>query len=363
MIKMNRPINFGAGPAALPNSVLQRIQEDLFNWENTGISILETGHRSAPFLDLRDKLEASVRRILQVPEDFSILFLLGGGQTQFAVATMNLVRGFKKANYVLTGHWSLTAMNEARKYIDVHVAASSQDQQFTTIPEVSTWDILPEAALLHFTDNETIGGLEFPFVPELGSMPLVSDMSSNIFSRPIDFTNIGCIYACAQKNMGIAGMSLVMVHRDLLDRALPETPSVFHYASQVKNRSLLSTPATFAWYVASLMLNWLEEEGGLALLSERNLEKACLLYNYIDSSEFYRNAIDPRFRSRMNIPFTLVNSRLESKFFESAKHNGLLNLQGHRTLGGARASIYNSIGVGDVKKLIDFMMYFADKYI
>lgn len=354
-----KPINFNAGPAAIPQSVLNTIQDKLLNWENTGISILETSHRSPEFLALGEELEASVRRILKVPDDFAVLFLPGGAQIQFAIATMNLVGGFRHANYVETGYWSTMAIKEAQKYTSVHIAASSKEQHFTTIPELSTWKMHKQAAFLHFTDNETIGGVEFPFIPEIDNTVLVSDMSSNIFSRPIDFSRIGCVYASAQKNLGIAGMCLVMIHQDLLDRALPETPAVFHYATQDKNRSLLATPPTFAWYVAKLVLDWIEEEGGIEQMAQRNYYKAQLLYDYIDSSQSYHNPVELRYRSRMNVPFTLKNSHQEEAFFKEAKVLGLLNLQGHRSIGGMRASIYNAISLSDVTRLIEFLKFFA----
>ncbi|CEG58885.1 3-phosphoserine/phosphohydroxythreonine transaminase [Legionella fallonii] len=354
-----RPINFNAGPAAIPEVVLKTIGNELLNWHDTGVSILELGHRTTEFSALGEKLEASVRRILKVPDEFGVLFLPGGAQVQFAMATMNLVRGFSHANYVETGYWSTMAINEARKYIDVHLAASGAKQNFTTIPEVSTWDIQQNAAFLHFTDNETIGGVEFPFVPEIDGMVLVSDMSSNIFSRAIDFSRLGCIYACAQKNLGIAGMSLVMVRRDLFDRALPETPVVFHYATQDKNHSLAATPPTFAFYVASLILDWLEDKGGVAVMATRSEQKSQLLYQYIDESNVYHNAVMPQYRSRLNVPFTLTDSEQEPSFFKAAEQQGLLYLQGHRSVGGARASLYNAISLHDVKRLIEFLRFFA----
>ncbi|MFI4962650.1 MAG: 3-phosphoserine/phosphohydroxythreonine transaminase [Legionellales bacterium] len=356
---MNHNASFSAGPAALPHSVLCRIQKELFDWDNTGVSILEIGHRTPQFAELGAKLESSVRRILQVPNDFAVLFMPGGGQVQFSMAAMNLAGGFKHANYVETGHWSTFALNEARKYFDIHIAASSKDQKFTSIPDLNTWDIKPGGAYLHFTDNETIGGLEYQSIPDLDEVVLVSDMSSNIFSRPIDFTRLGCIYACAQKNFGVAGMSLVIVRRDLLDRALPQTPAVLNYATQEKNKSLACTPTTFSWYVASLILDWIEEEGGLRSISQINLEKSRLLYEFIDSSELYSNSIDPHFRSRMNVPFVIKNKQLEADFFKAAKAQGLLYLEGHRSVGGARASIYNAISLDEVGKLVDFMRDFA----
>ncbi|KTD36328.1 phosphoserine aminotransferase [Legionella nautarum] len=355
----NKVINFSAGPSAIPNSVIQTIHDELFNWRNTGVSILEIGHRTHQFADLGEKLEDSVRRILQVPSHFSILFLPGGAQIQFAMIAMNLVRGFTCVNYVETGYWSTMAMNEARKYAQVHLAASSAQQKFTTIPDITTWNIEQNAAFLHFTDNETIGGVEFQHIPDIDDMILVSDMSSNLFSRPIDFTRLGCIYACAQKNMGIAGVSLVIIRQDLLDRALPETPAVFHYATQNKNHSLTCTPPTFAFYVASLMLDWLEAEGGIEVMMERSRLKSQILYNYLDESNAYHNPIAPQYRSRLNIPFTLNDAQREASFFQAAEQHGLLYLQGHRSVGGARASIYNAISYDDVLQLIDFLRFFA----
>ena len=352
-------INFNAGPAALPEVVLTTIRNELLNWQDTGVSILELGHRTTEFSALGEKLEASVRRILNVPDDFAVLFLPGGAQVQFATATMNLVRGFDCANYIETGYWSTMAIKEATKYTRVHLAASSAEQQFTVIPDLSTWDINSEAAFFHFTDNETIGGVEFPQIPEVDNMVLVSDMSSNIFTRPIDFTRFGCIYACAQKNLGIAGMTLVIVRRDLFDRAIPETPAVFHFATQDKNHSLWATPPTFAFYVASLVLDWIEAEGGIEIMAARNLEKSRLLYAYIDASEEYHNPVAAACRSRVNIPFRLVNTKQEAAFFQAAQEHGLLYLQGHRSVGGARASIYNAISLQEVKQLIDFLQFFA----
>ncbi|MCW8451545.1 3-phosphoserine/phosphohydroxythreonine transaminase [Legionella quinlivanii] len=352
-------INFGAGPAKLPQPVLQQIQNNFFNWQNTGVSILELGHRTVEFAALGERLEALVRRLLKVPAEYSILFLPGGAQIQFAIAAMNLIGSAKTLNYVETGHWSATAIKEARKYAEVNIVASSREQQFCTIPARETWEINPEGAYLHFTDNETIGGLEFDQIPVVDDMPLVSDMSSNLFSRPLNFTGMGVIYACAQKNLGIAGMSVVIVRKDLLDRAHPATPDVFNYAVQQKNNSMLCTPTTFAWYVAVLVLEWLENEGGVEEIGKRNDEKARLLYDYLDSSRFYVNFIDPRYRSRMNVPFILKNAELEKTFFKLAEEQGLLYLQGHRSVGGARASIYNAMTLEEVKELIQFLKEFA----
>jgi phosphoserine aminotransferase len=353
-------INFSAGPAVLPNGVLKTIAHELFNWQNTGVSVLEIGHRTREFSDLNDKLEASVRRLLQVPDDFSVLFLPGGAQIQFSVVLMNLLGDKQCANYIDTGYWATSAIKEAQKYTHVHIAASAADTHYTTIPDVDTWDMKQEAAFLHFTDNETIGGVEFQHIPPIDTMPLVSDMSSNIFSRPIDFSRIGCVYACAQKNLGIAGMTLVIVRKDLLGRAHATTPSVFNYAIQDKNKSLLATPPTFAFYVASLVLDWIEAEGGIQAMAQRNALKSSMLYRFIDDSTFYLNPVDKRFRSRMNVPFSLTEEDKEPAFFDEAEKNGFLYLQGHRSVGGARASIYNAISVEEVSRFIDFLRFFAE---
>jgi len=354
-------INFNAGPAALPESVLNTIDQQIVNWQDMGLSILELGHRTLEFSALAEKLEASVRRILKVPDDFTILMLPGGANVLFSMLVMNLIGDFKTANYINTGYWSKAAIKEALKYTDVHIAASSEEQGYNTIPDIDTWDITKDAAFLHFTDNETIGGVEFSQIPAIENMVLVSDMTSSLFSKPIDFKRIGCIYASAQKNFGIAGMSLVIVRRDLLDRALPETPSVFHFANQDKSKSLLATPPTFAFYVASLVLDWIEEEGGVESMAERNLEKSTILYHFLDKSNLYHNPIDKKHRSRMNIPFTMDSSK-ESAFFNEAKKMGLLYLEGHRSIGGARASIYNAISTEQVNRLVDFLQYFETHY-
>lgn len=356
-----KSINFNAGPSAIPTHVMNTIAAELLNWQSTGVSILELGHRTPEFSALNEKLERSLRCILKVPDHFSVLFLPGGAQVQFSTLVMNLIRGFKCANYVETGHWSSIAMKEAQRYTEVHVVASSADQKFLTIPDLSVWDVKPQAAFLHFTDNETIGGVEFQSIPAIDQMVLVSDMSSNVFTRPIDFERIGCVYACAQKNLGIAGMTLVIVRHDLLDRALPETPSVLNYAKQTQYKSLLSTPPTFAFYVASLILDWIEAEGGVDVLAERNAEKSKLLYACIDSHSLYHNGVDKAYRSRMNVPFFLRDKEKEADFFAQAKQQGLLYLEGHRAVGGVRASLYNAITLEQVRHLTGFLDAFALK--
>ncbi len=354
--------NFGAGPAKLPLPVLQKIEENLYNWQNTGLSILEIGHRSKPFQALVDKMVSSVRRILSVPNDYAILFLPSGAQTQFAMCNLNLLGTHKTVNYLETGHWSKKAISEAQKYAHVHIVASSANQQFNQIPNEDSWDIHPDGAFLHFTDNETIGGLEFPFKPNGNGQFLVSDMSSNLFSRPIDFQDYGCIYACAQKNFGIAGMSLVIIREDLFDRASPQTPAVFDYNQQWQNNSLLATPPTFAFYVASLMFDWIEENGGVETFARLSMQKSQLLYDCIDQSGLYHNPVDSRYRSRMNVPFILTQEALTEDFLQRATKAGFANLKGHRSVGGARASIYNAITLDEVESLVAFMQQYEQDH-
>lgn len=354
-------INFGAGPAKLPKEVLDKIHEQLVDWQGMGISILELGHRTPEFAALGKKIEDSVRRLLKVPEQFVILLMPGGAQIQFAMIAMNLLGERQILNYVETGYWSSMAIKEAKKYAEVKVVASSKNQNFSTIPALEAWQIDPSGAYLHFTDNETIGGVEFSSIPEVTNMPLISDMSSNIFSRPVDFSHLGLIYACAQKNLGISGLSLVIVRKDLLGRALPQTPSVFNYEIESQQSSMLATPTTFAWYVASLVLDWIEEQGGVDEMAKRSVQKSGLLYDFIDNSDFYTNKVEDKFRSRMNVPFTLRDASLEKALFAQASEQGLMYLPGHRSVGGARASLYNAMSVDEVKQLIYFLEAFAKK--
>ncbi len=355
-------INFGPGPSKLPKQVIRQLEKSFFNWQKTGLSILEVGHRSKAFQALVDKMIASVKRLLKIPYHFAILFLPAGAQNQFAVCNMNLIGGHATVNYIETGYWSKKAISEAKKYSNVHIAASGVSRNFCDIPEPATWDIDEDGAFLHFTDNETIDGLEFPFKPDGKGLYLVSDMSSNLFSRPIDFEHYGCIYACAQKNFGIAGMSLVIVRESLLDRAHPQTPASFNYQLQWQNNSLLATPPTFAFYVTSLMLDWTEENGGVNAFAKLSKLKSQLLYDYIDQSYFYINPINKQYRSRMNVPFTLANTSLTEDFLQQANTAGLVNLKGHRSVGGVRASIYNATHLSEVERLVDFMHQYEKKY-
>jgi len=357
----NSVINFGAGPAKLPQVVLEKIHDHFLKWQNTGVSILELGHRTPEFAALGEKIETSIRTLLRVPNDYAVLLLPGGAQIQFAMLPMNLLADHQTLNYVETGYWSTMAIKEAQKYAKINLAASSKDDHFRTIPAIESWKIDPSAAYLHFTDNETIGGVEFPQVPAVDNMILVSDMSSNIFSRPIDFSRLGLIYACAQKNLGIAGMCLVIVRKDLLGKAMAQTPAVFNYDVESQQDSMQATPTTFAWYVASLMLDWIEEQGGVIEMNQRSLQKSQLLYDYLDGSELYRNEVDAKYRSRMKIPFTLRDASLEKKLFQQAHEEGLLYLQGHRSVGGARASLYNAMTVLEVEKLVEFLAAFATR--
>lgn len=354
-------INFGPGPAKLPHKIIEKIEGNLYNWEGTGLSILEIGHRSRAFQALVEKMVSSVKRLLSVPDHYAIIFLPAGAQNQFAMCNMNLVGAHSTVNYLETGYWSKKAIAEAKKYANVHIVASSAERNFFDIPHRDSWRIDADGAFLHFTDNETIGGLEFPEKPDGQGLFLVSDMSSNIFSRPIDFHNYGCIYACAQKNFGISGMSLVIIREDLLDKADPQTPAVFNYKLQWQSNSLLATPPTFAFYVASLMFDWIEENGGVDKFDQLAKQKAQLLYNYIDQSMFYHNKVDKRHRSRMNVPFTLSDNNLTDDFIQQATNVGLANLKGHRSVGGARASIYNAMSLAEVQRLVLFMKEYEQK--
>lgn len=345
----------------MPVEVLQRAREEMLDWQGSGMSVMEMSHRGAHFKHIAENTEAALRRLLGVPEDYHCLFLQGGATGQFAAIPMNLLGERRRMNYVLTGSWSKKAAAEARQYGEVTICASSEESRFTTIPDPSSWQPDDEAAFLHYTTNETIHGVEFPFVPEV-TMPLVADMSSDMLSRKVEVDRFGVIYAGAQKNMGPSGITVVIVRQDLLQDPLPGTPSVFDYRRQAEAGSMLNTPPTYNWYLLGLMLEWLQAQGGLQAVEERNIEKAALLYDLIDASGFYQNPVDPRFRSRMNVPFTLADSALDKPFLEQAQANGLVNLKGHRSVGGMRASIYNAMPLEGVKALAEFMQEFERRH-
>lgn len=355
---MTRVYNFSAGPSMLPEAVLQRAREEMLDYRGTGMSVMEMSHRGKDFVAIAEKAEADLRELLAIPANYTVLFLQGGATGQFAAIPLNLLRGMKSACYVDTGIWSGKAMAEAKAYCEVKQAASSKADGYTTIPPRSSWSVERDAAYLHYTSNETINGVEFQEVPDAGDLPLVCDMSSNILSRPLDVTKFGVIYAGAQKNMGPAGIAVTIVREDLIGQSLPATPGILDYKKQADNGSMLNTPPTYNWYLLGLVLEWLKEQGGLAAIEARNIRKAEKLYAAIDASSFYSNPVDPDCRSRMNVPFRLAKTELEKPFAAEAKAAGLLTLEGHRSVGGMRASIYNAMPEAGVDALIAFMAEF-----
>jgi phosphoserine aminotransferase len=356
---MARVYNFSAGPAVLPEEVLQQAAAEMSDWHGSGMSVMEMSHRGKEFIAIAEKAEADLRELLGVPANYKVLFLQGGATLQFAMVPLNLMGDRKSADYVNTGQWSKKAIGEARRLGNVNVAASSEASGFTTIPPFDQWKCDPDAAYVHYTANETIGGVEFHWIPQTGDVPLVSDMSSTLLSRPLDVSRFGLIYAGAQKNFGPAGLVLVIVREDLLGRAAPGTPSLLDYKVHADAGSMSNTPPTFAWYVAGLVFEWLKRQGGLAAMAERNRRKAQKLYDYIDGSGFYRNPVDPACRSWMNVPFTLADPGLDDEFLKGAKAAGLAQLKGHRSVGGMRASIYNAMPEAGIDALIDYMKQFA----
>jgi phosphoserine aminotransferase len=357
-MQTHRVFNFSAGPAALPEPVLLRAQAELLDWRNSGMSVLEVSHRGADFMDCAAKAERDLRQLLAVPDNYKVLFLAGGATLQFASVPLNLSAPGASADYVITGSWGAKAKSEAERYVRVSVAADGKASGYTTVPPLGQWQLNPGAAYVHYTPNETIHGVEMQDVPDVGSVPLVADMSSNILSRPIDVRRFGVIYAGAQKNIGPAGLGLVIVRDDLIGNARRETPGVIDYKIMADSDSMWNTPPTFAWYLAGLVFEWLLEQGGLAAIETVNRRKAQKLYGYIDASDLYSNKVDAAYRSRMNVPFTLADAELDKRFLAESKAAGLTNLKGHRAVGGMRASIYNAVSEAAVDALIEFMKDF-----
>ena len=355
---MNRLFNFCAGPAALPEAVLSQAQSELLDWRSKGLSVMEMSHRSAEFVEIAETAEADLRELMNVSDDYAVLFLQGGATQQFSSVPLNLLAGKSKANYVNTGQWSKKAIKEAKRYCDVQVVASSEDNNFASIPAFDTWDIDEDAAYLHYTPNETIGGVEFFWTPEV-SMPLVGDMSSTILSRPIDVNKFGVIYAGAQKNIGPSGLTIVIVRKDLLGKASPLAPSMLDYKVHADAGSMSNTPPAYGWYMAGLVFKWLKEQGGLTAIEAMNRRKYEKLYSFIDANDFYANPVELQSRSSMNVPFTVGDSSLDKVFLQQSEEAGLLNLKGHRSVGGMRASIYNAVSESAVDALIAFMDDFA----
>jgi phosphoserine aminotransferase len=358
---VSRGYNFSAGPAALPEDVLNQARAELLEWDGARASVMEISHRGKDFVALAAESERDLRELLAIPSNYKVLFLQGGATQHFAQIPMNIARRGQSADYIVTGDWGEKAAKEAKPSVDVRIAASSQATNYDRIPPRASWDLDPNAAYLHYTPNETIRGVEFMSVPDAGDVPLVADMSSTILSRPLDVSKFGLIYAGAQKNVGAAGLVVMIVRDDLLARAPKDIPKILNYAEQAAQDSMLNTPNTFGWYLAALVFKWLKKNGGLAAMAERNRAKADLLYGYIDDSGFYRNPVEVSARSWMNVPFTLPREALDAAFLEESEAAGLLALKGHRAVGGMRASIYNAMPLAGVQALVDFMKDFAKR--
>jgi phosphoserine aminotransferase len=356
---MSRVFNFSAGPAALPAEVLEQARDEMLDCRGTGMSVMEMSHRGKPFMSIAAEAEADLRELMAVPDDYRVLFLQGGASSQFAMVPMNLLRRGARADYYRTGSWSKKAIAEAKRYGEVRVTADQEvDGHFTSVPAPDSVPVSADAAYLHYTPNETIEGVEFGYVPDTGEVPLVADMSSTNLSRPIDVSRFGVIYAGAQKNIGPAGLTIVIVRDDLIGDAIAGTPAMFDYATHAKAGSMYNTPPTYGWYLAGLVFKWLKRQGGLAGIAAVNERKASRLYAAIDASAFYANPVDPACRSWMNVPFTLANPDLDAEFLKQAGAAGLETLQGHRSVGGMRASIYNAMPEAGVEALIAFMAEF-----
>ena len=359
---MARVFNFSAGPAVLPESVLQQAKDEMLDWHGSGSSVMEMSHRGKEFIAIAEQAEADLRELMNIPANYKVLFLQGGASAQFAMVPMNLLRGKTSADYINTGEWSKKAISEAKKFGKVNLAGTSEATKFTTVPTQSELKLDPNAAYVHYTPNETIGGVEFPYVPDVGNVPLVADMSSNILSRPIDVTKFGVIYAGAQKNIGPSGLTVVIIRDDLIGQTIPGTPSMFDYKIHVDNGSMYNTPPTYGWYIAGLIFASLKRNGGVKAMAEINERKAKKLYSYIDNSGgFYKNPVAVNCRSWMNVPFTLKSETLDEPFLKGAKSAGLVQLKGHRSVGGMRASIYNAMPEAGIDALINFMKDFAQR--
>lgn len=355
---MSRVFNFSAGPAALPDAVLERVRDDIPDWTGSGMSVMEVSHRSHDFMAVAAKAEQDIRELLAIPINYSVLFTQGGATLQFAMVPLNLSAQGEAADYVLTGSWSRKAIGEAKTYCNVNIAADATSGNFTCIPPQESWHRRDDAAYIHYTPNETIAGVEFHYIPDVGHPPLVADMSSSILSRPLDVSQFGVIYAGAQKNIGPAGLTVVIVRNDLLTRARASVPNLLRYSVYAESDSMSNTPPVFSWYVAGLVFEHLIEQGGLAVMAEINDRKAAKLYAAIDNSDFYSNSVQDNCRSRMNVPFVLKDPSLDEKFLQESTAAGLTNLKGHRSVGGMRASLYNAVPEEAVDALVEFMHEF-----
>jgi phosphoserine aminotransferase len=359
---MARVFNFSAGPAVLPEPVLEQAAQEMLDWHGSGMSVMEMSHRGDEFISIHANAEADLRELLNIPKNYKVLFLQGGAAAMFAMIPLNILRGKASADYVSTGQWSKKAIADARKYCKVNVAASSESANFTCVPKQSEWKLDPNAAYVHVTTNETIGGVEFHWTPDTGDVPLVADASSHILSRPMDVARYGLIYGGAQKNIGPAGLTIVIVRDDLIGHAMRETPTVFDFKVQAEADSMYNTPPTYGIYVAGLVFQWLKKLGGLEKMEQINIAKSQLLYEYLDQTEFYGSPVAKEDRSRMNIPFTLKSESLDKTFLKEAEARGLTQLKGHRSVGGMRASIYNAMPMEGVQALVEFMREFERKH-
>jgi phosphoserine aminotransferase len=357
-----RVFNFSAGPAVLPEAVLRQAAAEMMDWHGSGMSVMEMSHRGKEFVGIAAKAESDLRALLSIPASYKVLFLQGGAIAENALVPMNLLAGRTAADYVNTGEWSKKSIKEAKKYCTVNIAASAEDQNFSYVPARETWKLDPSAAYVHVCTNETIGGVEYQWTPDTGPVPLVADMSSHILSRTIDVAKYGVIYGGAQKNAGPAGLTLVIVRDGLLDRALPITPSAFHWKEQAASDSMVNTPPTYAIYVAGLVFEWLLAQGGVAAIEARNIAKAKLLYDCLDRSEFYLSPVRKEDRSRMNVPFKLSDASLDEAFLHGAKERGMVQLKGHRAVGGMRASIYNAMPIEGVQTLVSYLEDFERRH-
>ena len=353
--------NFSAGPAVLPKSVMLRAQAEMIDWHDSGMSVMEMSHRGKHYMSIIEKVESDFRSLFNVPKNYKVLFLQGGAIAQNSMVPLNLLNG-KKANYVVSGYWSKRSYQDALPFGDISIAASSESIGYTKAPDLQEWKIDSSASYIHFCSNETIHGVEYFDLPSVKTIPVVADMSSHILSRPVDISQFGVIYAGAQKNIGPAGLTIVIVRDDLLEVASPLTPSVFNWKTQAENQSMINTPTTYSIYMAGLVFEWLIELGGLAAIEKQNIKKAELLYNFIDSSDFYSNPIDIKNRSRMNVPFRIQNEDLHASFVTGAENLGMIGLKGHRLVGGIRASIYNAMPIEGVQALVDYMKDFEKSH-
>ncbi len=359
---MTRVFNFSAGPAVLPEPVLRQAAAEMLDWHGSGMSVMEMSHRGKEFIAIHAEAEATLRELLDIPANYKVLFMQGGAIGENAIVPMNLIGATGRADYVLTGDWSRKSYKEAKNYGEISVAATGEASKFTAIPKQSEWKLDPGAAYVHICSNETIGGVQFHWTPDTGSVPLVADMSSDILSRPIDVRKYGLIYGGAQKNMGPSGLTVVIVREDLLGRALPFTPSAFNYKLQAEADSMYNTPPTYAIYIAGLVFQHVKKMGGLKVVEEHNRAKAKLLYDLLDSSSFYRNSIAKEDRSLMNVPFWLKDTALDEAFLKGAEARGMLQLKGHRSVGGMRASIYNAMPIEGVQALVQYMKEFESQH-